>query len=119
MGRSLRHLIDTVRDLDERKIGLRSLQDAVDTSSPSGRLMFHLFAVLAEFERDLIRERTLAGLAAARARGRVGGRKPKMTPQKLATARQLMEARDLSMEQIAAVIGVARGTLYRHIKPVA
>jgi DNA invertase Pin-like site-specific DNA recombinase len=73
LGRSLRHLVDTVTSLAERSIGFRSLQEAIDTTTPGGKLVFHVFAALAEFERDLIRERTSAGLAAARARGRHGG----------------------------------------------
>jgi DNA invertase Pin-like site-specific DNA recombinase len=83
LGRSLRHLVDTVTGLADRGIGFRSLQEAIDTTTPGGKLVFHVFAALAEFERDLIRERTAAGLAAARARGRHGGRPPVMTTHKL------------------------------------
>ena len=82
LGRSLRHLVDTVTGLAERGIGFRSLQEAIDTTTPGGKLVFHVFAALAEFERDLIRERTAAGLAAARARGRHGGRPSVMTAHK-------------------------------------
>ncbi len=89
LGRSLRHLIDTVAILEERGVGFRSLQESIDTTSPGGRLIFHVFAALAEFERDLIRERTHAGLAAARARGRKGGRPVVMTAEKLAVAREM------------------------------
>src|SRR5690625_2588242 len=87
LGRSIRHLIDQLSELQDRGIEFRSLQENIDTSSPGGRLVFHIFASLAEFERDLIRERTNAGLAAARARGRVGGRPPSLTGDKLATAK--------------------------------
>jgi DNA invertase Pin-like site-specific DNA recombinase len=89
LGRSLRHLVDTVTGLAERGIGFRSLQEAVDTTTPGGKLVFHVFAALAEFERDLIRERTTAGLAAARARGRHGGRPSVMTAHKLQVARAM------------------------------
>jgi DNA invertase Pin-like site-specific DNA recombinase len=89
LGRSLRHLVDSVTGLAERGIGFRSLQEAIDTTTPGGKLVFHVFAALAEFERDLIRERTSAGLAAARARGRQGGRPSVMTAHKLKVARDM------------------------------
>ena len=89
LGRSLRHLIDLVADLEQRGVGLRSLTESIDTSTPGGKLIFHVFGALAEFERELIRERTQAGLAAARARGRVGGRPTVWTPEKLRTARAM------------------------------
>src|SRR3954468_10749744 len=78
LGRSLRHLIDTITDLQQRDVGFRSLQEQIDTTMPGGKLIFHIFGALAEFERDLIRQRTLAGLAAARARGHAGGRPTSM-----------------------------------------
>ncbi len=87
LGRSLRHLVETVTALQERGVGFRSIQESIDTTTSGGRLVFHVFCALAEFERDLIRERTHAGLAAARARGRLGGRKPALTPQKAAVGR--------------------------------
>jgi len=87
LGRSIRHLIDQLSELQDRGIEFRSLQENIDTPSPGGRLVFHIFASLAEFERDIITERTNAGLAAARARGRVGGRPPSLTGDKLATAK--------------------------------
>jgi DNA invertase Pin-like site-specific DNA recombinase len=86
LGRSLRHLVDTVTGLAERGVGFRSLQEAIDATTPGGKLVFHVFTALAEFERDLIRERTSAGLAAARARGRHGGRRPVLTGHKLQAA---------------------------------
>jgi DNA invertase Pin-like site-specific DNA recombinase len=115
LGRSLRHLVDTVQSLKERDIGFRSLQESIDTTTPGGKLIFHMFAALAEFERDLIRERTMAGLAAARARGRQGGRPAKMTAAKLSTAKRLHDEGNLTMQEIADVVGVSRGTLYRHL----
>jgi DNA invertase Pin-like site-specific DNA recombinase len=119
LGRSLRHLIDTVGDLQRRGIGFRSLQESIDTTTPTGKLVFHLFGALAEFERDLIRERTLAGLTAARDRGRLGGRPSSMTPQKLAIARQLYDGRQHTVAAIAETLGVSRATIYRHLGSVA
>jgi DNA invertase Pin-like site-specific DNA recombinase len=115
LGRSLRHLPDTVNSLQERGIGLRSLREAVDTTTTGGRLVFHVFGALAEFERDLIRERTQAGLAAARARGRQGGRRSVMTPDKVRIARELYDARHLSVARIAETLGVSRATIYRSL----
>jgi DNA invertase Pin-like site-specific DNA recombinase len=119
LGRSLRHLIDTVRALEDRGVGFRSLQEQVDTTTPGGRLVFHVFGALAEFERDLIRERTHAGLAAARARGRRGGRPSVMTAEKLRAARQLYDARQHTIAEIAATLGVSRATVYRSLATAA
>ena len=116
LGRSLRHLIDSIAVLDQRGIGFRSLTENVDTTSPGGRLVFHLFGALAEFERDLIRERTQAGLVAARARGRNGGRPAVMTAQKLSVAREMAASGEHTMAVIARTVGVGRATLYRHMK---
>jgi DNA invertase Pin-like site-specific DNA recombinase len=112
LGRSLRHLIDTVTSLDERGVGFRSLQESIDTTTSGGRLVFHLFGALAEFERDLIRDRTLAGLEAARARGRRSGRPPAMTPAKVRQAER-MYADKTPVSEIASVLGVGRATVYR------
>lgn len=119
LGRSLRHLIDTVSGLAERGVGFRSLQESIDTTTPGGRLVFHVFAALAEFERDLIRERTHAGLAAARARGRRGGRPSVMTPEKVAVARQMHASGEHKVAAIAAVLGVSRASIYRHLAPAS
>ncbi|WP_198395050.1 recombinase family protein [Brevibacterium yomogidense] len=116
LGRSIRHLIDQLAALQERGIEFRSLQENIDTSSSGGRLVFHLFASLAEFERDLIRERTNAGLRAARARGRTGGRPPLLTKDKLRTARKLYEQQDMTVAQIGEVLGVSRTTVYRALR---
>jgi DNA invertase Pin-like site-specific DNA recombinase len=116
LGRSLRHLIEVVRELEHRQVGFRSLSEGIDTTTPSGKLVFHLFGALAEFERALIIERTRAGLAAARARGRVGGRPRKMTPEKLEVARQMYESGKHSVAAIAATVGVSRATLYRTLR---
>ncbi len=117
LGRSLRHLIDTVAMLAERGVGFVSLQESIDTTTPGGRLVFHVFAALAEFERDLIRERTNAGLAAARARGRKGGRPSVMTPDKLEVAREMYASGEHTVAAIAAVLGVSRASVYRHLAP--
>jgi DNA invertase Pin-like site-specific DNA recombinase len=114
--RSLRHLIEVVRELEDRQVGFRSLSEGIDTTTPSGKLVFHLFGALAEFERALIIERTRAGLAAARARGRVGGRPRKMTPEKLEVARQMYESGKHPVAAIAATVGVSRATLYRTLR---
>jgi DNA invertase Pin-like site-specific DNA recombinase len=115
LGRSLRHLVDTVTTLQESQVGFRSLQENIDTTTATGRLVFHVFAALAEFERDLIRERTQAGLTAARARGRLGGRKPVLTAEKASAAQAMYDAKDRSVSEIARVLGVSRATLYRHL----
>jgi DNA invertase Pin-like site-specific DNA recombinase len=112
LGRSLRHLVDTVTGLAERGIGFRSIQEAIDTTTPGGKLVFHVFAALAEFERDLIRERTNAGLAAAKAQGRRGGRPTVMTPNKLRVADDML-GRGYTVGQVADALGVGRSSLYR------
>ena len=116
LGRSLRHLIETVADLERRGVTLVSLTEQLDTSSPGGKLVFHLFGAMAEFERDLIRERTQAGLAAARARGRTGGRPTVWTDAKLTTARA-MNAAGQDVSTIAATLGVSRASVYRALAP--
>jgi DNA invertase Pin-like site-specific DNA recombinase len=116
LGRSLRHLVDTITDLADRGIGFRSLQEAIDTTTPGGRLVFHVFASLAEFERDLIRERTTAGLAAARARGRHGGRPPVLDPGQVELARELYASRRYPVAEIARRLRVGRSTLYRYLE---
>ena len=114
LGRSLRHLIDLVTELEARGVGLRSLQEAIDTGTSGGKLVFHVFGALAEFERGLIRERTLAGLESARKRGNVGGRRTVMTPAKLKQLRAMVKAGDRPTE-IAKALGVGRATVYRHL----
>lgn len=117
LGRSLRHLVEVVNKLQDRGVGFRSLHECIDTTTPTGRLTFHLFAALAEFERDLIRERTMAGLTAARARGRKGGRKPSLSPKKVQVAQAMYAAGDSTVAEIAKVLGVSRATIYRHLTP--
>jgi DNA invertase Pin-like site-specific DNA recombinase len=113
LGRSLRHLIETTQALEARGVAFRSLTESIDTSTPGGKLIFHVFGALAEFERDLIRERTLADLAAARARGRRGGRPSVWTPEKQKVARSMYESREHDVATIARVIGVSRASVYR------
>ena len=115
LGRSIRHLIELINNFHTRGIIFRSLTESIDTSTNNGRLIFNIFASLAEFERNLIRERTMAGLSAARARGKKGGRKPK-DKSKINAAIQLYNKRELTVEQICKAIGISRGTLYKYIK---
>jgi DNA invertase Pin-like site-specific DNA recombinase len=117
LGRSLKHLVELVNTLRERGVGLQSLNDPIDTTTPQGRLSFNLFASLAEFERDLIRERTQAGLSTARARGRNGGRPKGLSAQAEATAcaaETLYLERKLSVRQIADRLGISKSTLYAY-----
>lgn len=111
LGRSLPHLIETVGALEGRGIGFRSLTESIDTTTPGGRLIFHVFGALGQFERDLIRERTKAGLTAAAARGRKGGRKPVVTADKLQRARELV-ANGLNVREAAARLKVGKTALY-------
>ena len=115
LGRSLKHLIETVTALQARKVGFRSLQESIDTTTSGGKLIFHVFGALAEFERDLIRERTQAGLHAARARGRKGGRPRSLDATKLAQARSLHKDPANSVAAICATLGISRATFYRHL----
>lgn len=111
LGRSMAHLVETVRMLEAKGVGFRSLTEGMDTTTPGGTLVFHIFGALAQFERDLIRERTRAGLVAAEARGRKGGRKPSVTPEKLERARAHM-AGGLTVREAAARVKVGKTALY-------
>ncbi len=115
LGRNLADLIGLVSELEQRKINFESITEKIETISPAGRLVFHVFAALAEFERNLIRERTVAGLTAARARGRTGGRPPKLTPKEIKTIRALLKSAEIPVAEIAARFHIARSTLYRAI----
>jgi len=115
LARSTKQLIETVENLRVRGIGFRSLTEALDTTTAQGRLVFHMFGALAEFERSLIRERTQAGLAAARRLGHTGGRPPKLTDDDLDVARALLANPDIGVTQIAHRLGVSPATLYRYI----
>ena len=117
LGRSLKHLIDVVAQLAGQGIGFKSLTEQIDTTTPGGKLVFHVFGALAEFERDLIRERTQAGLAAARARGRLGGRPRKLAdPKQLAAAHALYDGGQTDITTICETLGISRATLYRSLK---
>ena len=118
LGRSIRHLVTLIDDLQQRGVGFRSICDgAIDTTSASGELIFHVFSALAHFERRLIAERTKAGLMAARARGRLGGR-PRLDPsdQRIATARSLHRDQSLSIDEICSTLRCSRSTLYRWLR---
>lgn len=115
LGRSLKNLIELVERLEAAKVGLRSLQENIDTTSSGGRLVFHLFGALAEFERNLVRERTLAGLAAARARGRMGGRPKRLDPAKLALALRLHHEDKHTIKEICQMMGISKSTLYNYL----
>ena len=120
LGRDLLHLVRTVNELTEREIGFRVLSGhgaAIDTTSPSGKFVFSVFAALAEFERELIVERTKAGLVAARARGKVGGRPYKMTAAKLDWASTAMAKPDTNVEDLCQLLGITRQTICRHVSP--
>lgn len=119
LGRSLKHLVELTNQIIEKKAGLKSLHDPIDTTTAQGRLVFNMFASLAEFERDLIKERTMAGLSAARARGRLGG-KPKGLSQKAqataCAAETLYKERKLTTEQILEQLNISRATLYNYLR---
>lgn len=115
LSRSLRHLIDTVNQLKERGIGLRVITQNLDTTTPSGTLVFHIFGALAEFERLLIKERTIAGLQASRARGRVGGRPKAMDEKKIQIARSLHADGKTSISEICQTLKISRATFYRNV----
>jgi DNA invertase Pin-like site-specific DNA recombinase len=115
LGRSLKHLIETITELNNRKIGFKSIQESIDTTTSGGKLVFHIFGALAEFERNLIRERTQAGLLAARARGRKGGRPKALTGKKTAMAQALYNDKNNTIDEICKTLNISRATLYRYI----
>src|SRR3989440_2728228 len=116
LGRTLRRLIETIADFNKRHIGFKSITENIDTTTSGGKLIFHIFGALAEFERDLIRERTQAGLIAARARGRKGGQPKALTPKQAAIAQQLYDDKTNSISDICKTLNISRATLYRYIK---
>jgi DNA invertase Pin-like site-specific DNA recombinase len=118
LGRSLKHLIETITELNNRKIGFKSIQENIDTTTSGGKLVFHIFGALAEFERDIIRERTQTGLQAARARGRKGGRPKALTPKKAQMVHDLYRNKENSIDEICKTLNISRATLYRYIKTV-
>jgi DNA invertase Pin-like site-specific DNA recombinase len=121
LGRSLRDLVNLVTEIQDKGAGLKSLNDSIDTTTPQGKLTFHLFAALAEFERDIISERTKAGLEAARARGRKGGRPKGLSKEardKAIIARSLYEKQEMSVTEICQYLGVARSTFYKYLRAI-
>src|SRR5512134_3456756 len=116
LGRSLTHLIETITGLNNRDIGFKSVTENIDTTTSGGKLVFHIFGALAEFERDIIRERTQAGLHAARARGRRGGRPKSLTPKKAQMAEALYKDKNNTIDEICKTINVSRATFYRYVK---
>lgn len=120
LSRSIKDLISIINDLDNRQVEFTSITDNIETSTPSGKLMFHIFGALAEFERNLIRERTSAGLKAARARGKLGGRKRKLTSHQIEMAKSLLDRPDnkLTVEEVAKQLSVSRATLFRALKGI-
>lgn len=118
LGRSLKHLIETITKLNKRKIGFKSITENIDTTTSGGKLIFHIFGALAEFERDIIRERTNAGLQAARARGRLGGRPKALNTKKQSIAQALYEDKNNTIDEICKTLNISRATLYRYVKNV-
>lgn len=116
LGRSLRHLIETVSGLEEAGVGFRSIHESIDTTTSTGKLIFHIFGALAEFERALIIDRTRAGLAAARARGARPGRKPSLSAKQAATLRDLHAAGQHTVSDLAQIMGISRATVYRNLR---
>jgi DNA invertase Pin-like site-specific DNA recombinase len=116
LGRSLRHLIDTITALDERGVGFKSLTENIDTTTSEGKLVFHIFGALAEFEREIIRERTQAGLQSARSRGKIGGRPKALTPKEVQILRNMAADKFLTVSDICKTLGIGRTTFYRYVK---
>jgi DNA invertase Pin-like site-specific DNA recombinase len=116
LGRSLKDLITRITELNDRKIGFKSLTEQIDTTTSGGKLIFHIFGALAEFERDIIKERTKAGLEAARSRGKRGGRPMALSPEKIKLARKLYADKSMSVAEICKMLGISRHTLQRYVK---
>jgi DNA invertase Pin-like site-specific DNA recombinase len=116
LGRSLKNLIETVTQLNERGVGFRSLQEAIDTTTSGGKLVFQIFGALAEFERNLIRERTQAGLEAARARGRKGGRPKKLNKTQIELAYKLNDEKKHTIKEICQILGISKPTFYSYLE---
>lgn len=117
LGRSLNHLIEIITMLESKKIGFKSLTESIDTTTPGGKLIFHIFGALAQFERDLIRERTNAGLQAARARGKKGGRPKALDQKKAELARKLYADDTYTIDDILKILNIGKTTFYRYVRP--
>lgn len=118
LARSLSDLVNIITDLEKREVSFESLKDNIQTSSAAGKLSFHIFAAMAEFERNLLRERTHAGLAAARARGRKGGRKPSLDAKQIREIRALLRDPNVRVTEVAKRYGISRATIYKHVGSV-
>ncbi len=116
LGRSIQHLIQTIKTLNERQIGFKSLQENIDTTTSGGKLIFHIFSALAEFERNLIQERTGAGLKAARARGRLGGRPPLLDQKQVTKMLGYYDEQKLTVAEICKIYGISRPSFYNYLK---
>jgi len=116
LGRSLSHLVEFINDLKNKKIGFKSLQENIDTTSGVGKLIFHMFAALAEFEKDLIRERTMAGLSSARARGKLGGRPKVLDDKRVALAKTMHKNKEITVKEICKTLNIGKTTFYRYLK---
>jgi len=116
LGRSLKHLIETINLLHEKKVGFVSVQESIDTTTSGGKLVFHVFGALAEFERELIRERTNAGLASARSRGRLGGRPKVMTDKQIRIAKTMLADPKTTIKEVCETLQISKTTLYRYLK---
>jgi DNA invertase Pin-like site-specific DNA recombinase len=116
LGRSLRHLIDTITELHDRGVGFKSLTENIDTTTSGGKLVFHIFGAFAEFEREIIKERTQAGLQSARSRGKVGGRPKALTPKEVQILRNMAADKSLAVSDICKTLGIGRTTFYRYVK---
>ena len=115
LGRNLKHLLDVIHDLETRQIDFESLSESLNTATPVGRLIFQIFGAIAEFERELIRERCLAGLEHARARGRIGGRPSKLNKSQVKIAKTMYKKNTMTIAEICAELEISRSTFYRHI----
>jgi DNA invertase Pin-like site-specific DNA recombinase len=116
LGRSLKHLIDTINLLHEKQVGFVSLQESIDTTTSGGKLVFHIFGALAEFERELIRERTNAGLASARRRGRMGGRPKAVSSRQIQIAKTMLQDPKTTIKEVCQTLQISKTTLYRYLK---
>ena len=116
LGRSLRHLMDLMSDFESQNIGFKSIEENIDTTTATGKLTFHIFGAMAEFERNLIRERTLAGLSAARARGRMGGRPGKLSETQIKQLNKLYKDKEISIAQLCEMFKISKPTLYKYLQ---
>ena len=116
LGRSIQHLIQTIKNLSEQKVGFKSLQENIDTTTSGGKLIFHIFSALAEFERDIIQERTKAGLKAARARGKMGGRPPSLNDKQVEKMLARYDEQKLTVAEICKIFGISRPSFYNYLK---